>query len=90
MTSQRLLLNNVRSFYDAGVVPTRRQTPLAKLLNRRGIRHTWLAEQLGVSKWVVHRVLTGKQAAPTGWYERAAKALDVPVDQIRPAEKAAA
>jgi len=72
------------------VVPTREDTPLARLLNRRGIRHTWLAEQLGVSKWIVHRVLTGKQSATDAWYERVADILGVPVDQIRPEEKAAA
>ena len=62
---------------------------LVELLNSRGVRHTWMAEQLGVSKWIFHRVEAGKQPAPPGWYERAAAILGVAVEDIAPLERAA-
>ena len=80
-----MVVYNVRSVYDICVsgIPTE-ETSLARLLNRRGVRHTWLAQQLGVNKWVVHRVLTGKQSASAEWYEEVAALLGVDVQEIRP------
>jgi DNA-binding XRE family transcriptional regulator len=66
------------------VAEERKQSRLVSLLNQRGIRHTWMAGQLGVSKWTFHRVETGKQPAPTNWYVRAASILGVSVDEILP------
>jgi hypothetical protein len=80
---------NVCCFYDTRVIPTQ-ETPLARLLNGRGVRHSWLAQQLGVSKFAMHRVLTGKQSAPAEWYERAAEVLGVPVEDIMPEPEATA
>lgn len=77
-------------FYDIGVIATEDKTPLAALLNRRGIRHTWLAHQLGISKFAMHRVLTGKNTAPDVLYARAAILLGVNVDEITPSEELSA
>lgn len=64
--------------------------PLKAELDRRGIRHAWLARQLGVSKWTFWRIEAGIQPAPADWYERAAHVLGVNVEDIAPTVEVAA
>lgn len=42
-----------------------------------------MAAQLGVRGWTFSRIEKGVQAAPAGYYERAAEVLGVPVEQVR-------
>lgn len=66
------------------------KSPLAAELDRRGIRHVWMAGQLGVKKWTFSRIEGGLVKAPPDFYERAAQILGVDVDAIRPAQGVAA
>jgi len=57
---------------------------LAQELSRQRLRHDWLADQLGVSKWTFSRIEAGLQPAPADWYARAAAILGVPIEDILP------
>jgi Helix-turn-helix domain len=66
-----------------------RASNVKDLLLAQGRTVVWLAAQLGVSKWTVHRIEAGIQAAPPGYYERAAQVLGVPLRFVLPPEHAA-
>lgn len=59
-------------------------------LDRRGIRYSWLARQLGVQNWTFTRYEGGARRPPADWYDRAAVVLGVSVESIRPEAEVAA
>ncbi len=66
------------------------ETPIRRECAKRGIRYSWMAQQLGVMPWTFARIEERKTPAPKGYYERAAEILGVPVSVIAPEDKTAA
>lgn len=53
-------------------------------LEDRGIRQTWLAEQLGMSYAYLTHIKTGRRAMPADFPEKASAALGLPVFLLFP------
>ena len=70
--------------------------PLFAYLDDRGVRRTWLAERLGISKQRLYLIELGERPIPEGFLERGYRELGVPaalaerfeVRPRRPARKA--
>jgi transcriptional regulator with XRE-family HTH domain len=62
----------------------RELSPIKQIAEVRGIRHTWLAAQLGVKPDYFNHIEAGRMKAPRGYYERAAQVLGVPVRLLLP------
>ena len=56
------------------------------ILRERGLKQTWLAEQLGISQPYLHDLLMGRRGSESlkDWAPRIAEVVGVPVDELFP------
>jgi plasmid maintenance system antidote protein VapI len=67
---------------ESGHAPTAAAVaPIFQFVAERGIRLTWLAEQLGISRQTLNAIRCGR-AIPDDFVVRAAVALDVPAKTL--------
>ena len=62
-------------------------TNLKNILQSRGLKQSWLAEQIGVSSEIMSRLCNGKTLPSLRLAQKIALFLDVRIDEIWPYEE---
>jgi transcriptional regulator with XRE-family HTH domain len=55
---------------------------IQRILDMRGVRYTWLCEQIGITSVEFNHYETGRRRPPVGYYENVSRVLGVPVDAL--------
>lgn len=55
---------------------------IQRILDTRGVKYTWLCEQIGITAVEFNHYETGRRKPPAGYYENVARVLGVPVDVL--------
>jgi transcriptional regulator with XRE-family HTH domain len=77
--------------FDTRLQRGERMSVIRDLLDERGITYAHFVRRMNLPhQTAFHRIESGKQKAPEGYYERAALFLNVDVERILPAEPAEA
>jgi hypothetical protein len=65
-------------------------SPIKRIADARGIKHSWLAKQVGLSRFEFSHIEANRRTAPDGYYETIARILGVPIEMIKREKKDAA
>ncbi len=57
-------------------------TKLSEILKQRGIKQTWVAEKLGVSKQAVNNWVNGKHIPQSKYILKLAKLLEISIEEL--------
>lgn len=58
--------------------------PIKEVCIERGLKITWLANQLGMTQPKLSHIILGTRAAPPNFFERVAGILNVPLERVLP------
>lgn len=62
----------------------RQDSRIRPILDLRGIRHTWFARQVNISRQRFLKIESGLGTPPAGYYRRASELLGVPEQMLQP------
>ncbi len=59
------------------------KSPIKRILDMRGIKYSWLSQQIGITQQEFDHYEGGRRRPPEGYYDRISEVLDVPADMLR-------
>lgn len=60
----------------------RQESVIKRMLDERGVKYGFFCDEMGIPQYAFSKIESGQAEAPTDYYERAARFLQIPTDYL--------